>query len=997
MNEVKIVITGQNRSKKAVAELKEDLAGIGANATKAGKASKQASEEIAKGAKKAAAETEKLAESTAKVSQKVLDDFPKFTGTLGEIEKQFKEVAKSTGDVSTRLQKLTPQAKDFTEVSLGLGATFKQAMRESGAAVDELALHVYKASRELGDSLYTGLRLERVHAAVSVVTDRIGAQFDSLTTRVSSVADKVSGKAGAMLDAAIAPFQRGRDRLVHAAEEVTEAWEKAADDVQDAMINAGHVIAALWMRYVQQPLLRTRDYAVSTSKSMADAVVHGLERVKNAGVSSAAAVANAVDLATAPFRTFGTLAVDQAERAGRAFWSATAPVRAFTGAVAGATAETAKLAGKVAAPFGKVGALLVSTMGDAGSRAGQAALNGLGSVFGKSRQKVVVEVDKDRFASSLDNLHFDFGKTKFGSSLDFGKAAGAALREGLTSALSSAWTGAVSTLPKLLNPAGMTALAAGAAALGTLAGGALAGGIVAGAGAGIAALGVVAAAKSGQVRSAFSNLARDVNNDLAEIATPFQKSLLEIVGQAKFEFGRLKPILRSAFDEAAPAVENFGENLVRAFGRFRPAIKPLTDGFTAVLDDLGPRLPGVIERVAGAFGRLAKSVSDNPQAIGDLVDTVSNFVVVMTEAVRLLNEGYGKVRKFLEGLAGIEKIPGHATASKDAINALAASAENGTSPARALEDAIKAVGGASDETATKADALRRALDLLQGQTPDYTDALGSAADSIRSLDGAFKDADDRAKGFGDGLLTASGAFDVTNENGLMLYKNVRDVEGAFTNMAKAVQDGQMSREQFIGDTGRMRDRLNDTWRQAGLTEAQIAALNAQYGLTPEQIMTMVRLLGAADAEQTLNQLARARTATVYIQQQVSTYGGYLGTGLNGQAIFHDRAHGGVVASFAHGGVVARAAAGGVRRSNVVVNDWGATDHGEAIRLPQGSTVIPAGMTRSMESRWGTDRGAGQAGLIQVSLTLDGKVLATQLINPMKGVVRNRGGDPGVFG
>jgi hypothetical protein len=96
-------------------------------------------------------------------------------------------------------------------------------------------------------------------------------------------------------------------------------------------------------------------------------------------------------------------------------------------------------------------------------------------------------------------------------------------------------------------------------------------------------------------------------------------------------------------------------------------------------------------------------------------------------------------------------------------------------------------------------------------------------------------------------------------------------------------------------------------------------------------------------------------------------------------------------------VVSRAAAGGVRSSNVVVNDWGSQSHGEAIRLPQGSTVIPASMTRSMESRWGTDRGAGQAAMVPVNLMLDGRVIAELLIDPMKGVVRKRGGEPGVFG
>jgi hypothetical protein len=255
---------------------------------------------------------------------------------------------------------------------------------------------------------------------------------------------------------------------------------------------------------------------------------------------------------------------------------------------------------------------------------------------------------------------------------------------------------------------------------------------------------------------------------------------------------------------------------------------------------------------------------------------------------------------------------------------------------------------------------------------------------VSALDGAFKSTEAQAAGLGKRLLDAQGAFDVTNENGRKLYANVRDVQAAFGDMAAAVADGQMSREQFIADAGRMRDRLNDTWRQAGLNKDEIAALNHQYSLTPDQLATMVRLIGAADAEQQMRNLARAREAVIYIRQQVSTYGGWVGS-VNGQTVFHDRAH---------GGIVSKAAAGGVRPSNVVVNDWGATEHGEAIRLPQGSTVIPASMTRSMESRWGTDRGAGQSSSDTATLEWIGP---PDIIDWLKSMVRVRGGQPEVFG
>jgi hypothetical protein len=309
-------------------------------------------------------------------------------------------------------------------------------------------------------------------------------------------------------------------------------------------------------------------------------------------------------------------------------------------------------------------------------------------------------------------------------------------------------------------------------------------------------------------------------------------------------------------------------------------------------------------------------------------------------------------------------------------------------PLQSIDVAFKAIAETAAGTEKRIDAVRTALDWLNGGAPDYTEGLAAAAEAVSALDGAFKSAEAQAAGFAGKLLDSQGAFDVTNENGRKLYQNVRDAQNAFTDMAAAVANGQISREQFINDAGRMRDQLNDTWRQAGLTESQIISLNEKYGLTPDQLLTAVRLIGATEAEVKLAHLARDRWST--ITTQIRTIGGYVGS-VNGQTVFHDRL------GNAHGGIVSRAAAGGVRPSNVVVNDWGATEHGEAIRLPQGSTVMTASWTRAMESRWGTDRGAGQGGLLQVNLVLDGRVLATQLIDPLKGEVRGRGGDPAVFG
>ncbi len=609
----------------------------------------------------------------------------------------------------------------------------------------------------------------------------------------------------------------------------------------------------------------------------------------------------------------------------------------------------------------------------------------------KAKIKVTPEVDKDRFKSSLDGLGgFDIDITS-----GIGPKIAAAFGKGIDLAGAGA-KGAVSFVSglgdglKAQHPAVQAAvygsLAVAAATAAPLAGGALAGGIIAGFGAGIGGLGIVAAAQNGKVRESFSNMWTGVVADTQARATVIEGVLIRTAGRAQTAWNETGHVLSGAFSRVAPGLEKLLDGLLQSFQRFAPALEPMASAASAVFGDLGKRLPGIIGEIADSFTSLASSVEKNPEALGDFLAAVGEIVEVGAGFLGLLNDLHEGNKMFLDMIStplewvGLKET-GEAV-GKVGENMLKVS-EIPPSPMQALKEAIAAIGAAGDDSAKKVDAVRQALDLLNGQTPDYTEGLADAAEAVSKLDGAFKDVKDQAKGFGDDLLTSAGAFDVTNENGRELYQNVRDVTDAFSSMGAAVADGQMTREQFIADTGRMRDKLNETWRQAGLSKEQIAELNYQYGLTPDQIATMIRLFGAADAEAQLNNIARARDAVIYIRRQITDYGGYVGS-VNGQPIYHDRAH---------GGVVARAAAGGVRPSNVVVNDWGSQSHGEAIRLPQGSTVIPASMTRSMESRWGTDRGAGQGGgrtVVEVRLVGD----AIQLFKTM---VRENGGDASVFG
>ncbi len=121
----------------------------------------------------------------------------------------------------------------------------------------------------------------------------------------------------------------------------------------------------------------------------------------------------------------------------------------------------------------------------------------------------------------------------------------------------------------------------------------------------------------------------------------------------------------------------------------------------------------------------------------------------------------------------------------------------------------------------------------------------------------------------------------------------------------------------------------------------------------------------AAAEAAIDYAARNRQATVFVNT-VGTVGGNS-----------------VVHSYAHGGIVSAAATGGQRGGDVVMNEQGP----EAVRLPNGSTVIPAGATRALEQRWA--EGGGGGGEVMVSFDTSG-ITDRAFVNALIGMLRVNG-------
>lgn len=165
-------------------------------------------------------------------------------------------------------------------------------------------------------------------------------------------------------------------------------------------------------------------------------------------------------------------------------------------------------------------------------------------------------------------------------------------------------------------------------------------GIVAAFGGGLTGMGLAAAAQHQDVKNEFLGLKQDLATAGKGIAEPFAQSLIDIANQTRDTFDFFEPTLERASTRLAPVVSRFTGNLSKGFRELEPAIEPLTDAFAAILDDIGPRLPGVIDGISRALENLAESVEENPEAIGQVISLLGNVAEASINTATALNDGW---------------------------------------------------------------------------------------------------------------------------------------------------------------------------------------------------------------------------------------------------------------------------------------------------------------------------------------------------------------------
>ena len=991
-NRVSIVVTGQNKFKptsdsivkslkeirtvtdvatKAAAKLDAQLTApktaevnkVAAALDKAGAAADRMTGSLDKTAKKTSvvvAETEKLNKEAAKPKTEATD----------KVTKSLNEASAAADSLIARMRRVGTETTTTTKLPLGL--MFRDAVQESTAALDELVLLLYKTGVDMGDALSRGLRLDVVRAKFAAVGNTIGT----------------------VLDRALDPVRRLRAAGVTAADDVGEAWENTTNLIQDALAAAARAAVAIGAA-AMVPVRQVRLFAVETadavgsawgravdrvqakSRSVGDAVAsiweRAFDRVQTKARETSQVIVYGYDRAMIPARRAGSVVVAAAEKVERAWSLATAPVIRFGRAVGDVTVQTAQLTGRIVGPFAKVGAALAGVLGDAGIRGGQAVVRGVGSALGSGASVI------GKGAAGLSRgvaTAFDKAGDVGSSALRMGNRA----VDGITKAFSAIGN----VLPKALtNPAVMVPLLAAGSFVGAAAGGA----VVLGLGAGLAGAGIASAAGADRVKLAWKDLGNDLGKEMRTLSAPFQDTLIDIEGQARRSFGIMAPALRGAFAEMAPDVSKFFGRLFSSFDG--SSIRPIQRAFSAILDDLGPRMPRVIDGISDSLVSLSGSIERNPKALGQLVSALGSLVEVGVGGLEFFNQKVGEVDRGLQLLGNwltgkgfkldievASNISGGERAADvvDRVNAafgrMGGSSYDARSGVESVDSILLELADTELSVADRGGKMLELLDRLAGRSVTYEDGMQGISDTVRDLGTMFDSAAERAAGFGDALINPDNTVSTMTANGSKLQDMMQGLQQDFANTAAGVrelEDAGMSHDDAVNkvnhDLNVQRDRLLATAEGMGLTRQQMEGLLAAYGLKPDFLDTVVRL-DENGVPQKINSMARDRYINFIAQFSSGTgYGARPGP------------------EYAHGGV----SSGGW----TTVGELGP----ERVKLPPGAQVQPYTASRRQLEPSGVGGGMGGGGSWAPTLNLAGMPPAgtgRQFIDWLTGELRRQG-------
>lgn len=343
-----------------------------------------------------------------------------------------------------------------------------------------------------------------------------------------------------------------------------------------------------------------------------------------------------------------------------------------------------------------------------------------------------------RFVGGFKNLFS-------GNGGGFAKMFSGAAREAESAGATAGEDAAQGMSKGIKSPAAIGAITVAVAALLPYAANILSAGMVLVGGGAIAALGLAFAAKSPKIVKQFDKLKTDIGKTMTQISKPFEGTLSSMIDTARQTFASFVDPLKQSFKEIAPALSNFGVYLGRAFQQLAPAVKPISDAFVAMLDSLGPALPGIVKGISDGIISIADSIKKDPGTFTGFIKFLGFIVEWSLKAIGWLSSLASTETKVFEaiGHAGMAFASNMISVSKAVVSAFKFLTDAGLDAAYKLVSAFAKIPGPQQA------AMKKAADAIKGFKASADKSFDGAINKLDEWDTKLKNAPKIAKLQGD--------------------------------------------------------------------------------------------------------------------------------------------------------------------------------------------------------------------------------------------------------
>lgn len=465
----------------------------------------------------------------------------------------------------------------------------------------------------------------------------------------------------------------------------------------------------------------------------------------------------------------------------------------------------------------------------------------------------------------------------------------------------------------------IAALVAGAAAAAPLVLAALAGAIAGGAVLSTVIGGAVAAGfTSPEVQAAATGLGETLKQALQADAAPFVQPLLNAIDTVKERFTDLRPTIANLFANSAELVEP----LTRAI---LDSVQYITEGLDSLVANAGPELTQALGNgfrdIGDAVGYMFEELGQTEgvaeglsAALGLIASTIVFLTDVMAQGAELFDY-FGNTLEAINNVASADDLPGKLNAIAEAINAILTGAQ--------VEEG-EGIEGQFIHIKDSADAATEAVRGLSEELQYQADQALGMVDPLVAYTKAVEDTAKKQKEFNEAVKEHGPLSEEAQAAGAKLAQSIlkeaeaaAKAQGAFAEWTPEMQAAAETADLTTEEIAQLRGSIEQAIQSADeFSKDWVAAI---------QVKNFEESMAAVDAfKRAIAAIPTSKTTYVNV---VTSGAGLAGLRTGGNAPL--------------GPNVGRAATGGIRGNMTLVGEEGP----ELVRLPFGSSVMPAGQTK----------------------------------------------------